>query len=86
MRLDFLSAVALLLRSLGTGLDFLSKALPDSVLNHRLTLLLIEEGFEFEDLKPFFSAMTKQRALADKYSRESAMYDEHLGSTIMVPD
>jgi len=79
-------SVALLLKTLGVGLDFTRKALPDSILDHRLMLLRIEDSFAFEELKPYLSALGKARALADKQSREAAMYDEHLGSTIMVPD
>lgn len=79
-------SVSLLLETLGVGMDFSRKALPDSLLNHRLMLLRIEEGFSFEELKPYLSALGKARAMADKKSREAAMYDEHLGSQIMVPD
>ena len=79
-------SVALLLETLGVGIDFSRKALPDSLLNHRLMLLRIEDGFSFEELKPYLSALGKARAMADKQSREAAMYDEHLGSQIMVPD
>jgi len=79
-------SIAVLLETLGVGLDFTRKALPDSLLNHHLMLLRIEEGFDFEKLKPYISALTKARALADKNSREAAMFDDHLRSTIMVPD
>jgi len=79
-------SVALLLETLGVGMDFTQKALPDSLLNHRLMLLRIENDFNFDQLKPYLSALGKARAMADKKSREAAMYDEHLGSQIMVPD
>ncbi len=79
-------SVIWLLQTLGVGLDFTQRALPDSLLDYRLQLLRIEDGFEFEELKPYLSALGRARALADKQSREAAMYDEHLGSTIMVPD
>ncbi len=79
-------SVAVILEALGVGLDFSRKALPDSLLKHQLMLLRIEDGFAFEDLKPFFEALTHARAMADKISREADMYDEHLGSQIMVPD
>lgn len=79
-------SVELILDALGVGLDFTRKALPDSLLNHRLMLLRIEDDFNFDELKPYIAALGLARAKADKHSREAAMYDEHLGSTIMVPD
>lgn len=79
-------SVVLILESLGVGMDFSRKALPDSLLNHRLMLLRIEDNFAFEELKPYLAALGKARAMADKKSRESDMYDEHLGSQIMTPD
>ncbi len=79
-------SVAVILQALGMGLDFTRKALPDSVLNHQLMILGIEDGFAFEELKPYLSALARARAMMDKKSRESDIYDEHLGSQIMVPD
>jgi len=79
-------SVKVILQALGIGMDFTRKALPDSVLNHQLMILGIEDGFAFEELKPYLSALTRARAMMDKKSRESDMYDEHLGSQIMVPD
>ncbi len=79
-------SVALLLKTLGVGMDFTRKALPDSVLDHRLMLLRIEDSFAFEELKPYLAALGMARARADKNSREADMYDEHLGSQIMTPD
>ncbi len=81
-----LDSVAVVLQALGVGLDFTRKALPDSLLNHQLMLLRIEDSFAFEELKPYLSAMTRARAYADMKSREADMYDEHLSSQIMVPD
>ncbi len=79
-------SVAVVMQALGVGLDFTRKVLPDSVLAHKLLILQIEDGFAFDELKPYLRAMTKARALLDINSRAADMYDEHLGSTIMVPD
>jgi len=81
-----IDSVAVVLNALGVGLDFTRKALPDSILNHQLMLLKIEDGFAFEELKPYLRTLTKARALMDIKSRAADMYDEHLGSIIMVPD
>lgn len=82
----FRDSVILILEMLDVGMDFTRKALPDSLLNHRLMLLRVEDRFDFEELKPYLSALGRARARADIHSRKAAMYDEHLGSTIMVPD
>ena len=79
-------SVTVLMQALGVGMDFSHKALPDSILAHQLMLLKIEDGFAFEELKPYLKVLTRARAMMDKKSRESDMYDEHLQSTIMVPD
>ncbi len=79
-------SVVLLLETLGVGLDFSRKALPDSVLEHKLMLLRIEDGFKFDELKPYLAALGKARAMADISSRKADMYDNHLGSQIMTPD
>jgi hypothetical protein len=79
-------SATVVLKALGLGLEFTQKALPDSVLNHPLMLLRIEDSFSFEELKPYLTALTRARAYADMKSREADMYDEHLGSQIMVPD
>ncbi|MCP4293016.1 MAG: hypothetical protein GY780_14415 [bacterium] len=85
-RASGIDSVGLVMEALGLGLDFSRRALPDSILNHHLMLLRIEDNFAFEELKPYLKAMTRGRALLDKKSREADMYNEHLGSKIMVPD
>lgn len=79
-------SVAVLLEQLGVGIDFLRTVRPDSLLAARLTLLQVEDSFRFDELKPYFSAVTRSRAYADILSRAADMYDDHLQSQIMVPD
>lgn len=78
-------SVTVLLAELGVGADFLQTVRPDSLLAARLTLLRVEDSFRFDELKPYFSAVTRSRAYADILSRAADMYDEHLQSQIMVP-
>ncbi len=79
-------SIAQLMEVLGVGTDFIGKVLPDSLLNHRLMLLRLEDGFKFDELKSYLAAMGRAKAMADIKSREAAMVDNHLQSTIMVPD
>ena len=75
-----------LLSALGLGKDFMTRVRPDSVLASRLLILRQEDSFRFDELKPYFEAMTRAHDYADMMSRAADMYDEHLASEIMVPD
>lgn len=66
--------------------DLLRTTRPDSLLSARLILLGRMDALDLEELKPYLKAMTRSRAWADIHSREAAMFDNHLGSQIMVPD
>ncbi len=75
-----------LLTSLGLAPDLAQRARPDSILAARLILLRRQESFRFDELKPYFEAMTRARAYADLHSRAADMYDNFLAQEIMVPD
>jgi hypothetical protein len=79
-------SVRILLTALGVERDFLSRARPDSLLANRLALLQIEDSFKFDEMKPYFGAMTRARAYADIMSRAADMYDDFLRQEIMTPD
>ena len=79
-------SVAILLRALGVERDFMTRARPDSVLAERIFLLLVEDSFNFDELKPYLSAMGRARDYADIYSRAADMYDNFLQQEIMTPD
>jgi hypothetical protein len=79
-------SVAILLAALGVERDFMTRARPDSVLAARLFLLQVEDSFRFDEMKPYFSAMTRARAYADIMSRAADMYDDFLATEIMTPD
>lgn len=76
----------LLLTELGLGVDFMTRARPDSVLAARLFLLQLEDGFRYEELKPYFESVTRARTYADINARAADMYDEPLSQEIQVPD
>jgi len=75
-----------LLTSLGLAADLPQRARPDSILASRLLLMQREESYRFDELKPYFAAMTRARAYADLYSRVASMYDNFLAQEIIVPD
>ena len=75
-----------LLTSLGLAPDLARRARPDSILAARLILLRRQESYRFDELKPYFEAMTRARAYADLHSRVADMYDNFLAQEIMVPD
>ena len=79
-------SVAILLAALGVERDFINRARPDSVLAARLFILQIENSFNFDEMKPYLSAMARSRDYADIMSRAADMYDDFLGSQIMTPD
>jgi hypothetical protein len=79
-------SVRYLLTSLGLETDLVMRARPDSVMAVRLILLERESSFRFDELKPYFQAMTRARAYADLQSRVADMYDHFLASEIMAPD
>jgi hypothetical protein len=79
-------SVVYLLKTLGLPRDLVRRARPDSVLAARLILLAREDAFRFEELKPYFGAVTRARAFADLQSRVADMYDDHLRQEIIVPD
>lgn len=79
-------SVQFLLKELGLGADFMTRSRPDSLLANRLAFMRLEDGFRFDELKPYLGAMTRARAYADVMSRAADMYDDFLQSSIMVPD
>jgi len=79
-------SVAYLLETLGLPRDLVMRARPDSLTAAHLLLLAREESYRFDELKPYFAAVARSRAFADIQSRKADMYDDHLGSEIMVPD
>ncbi len=79
-------SVAILLTALGVERDFIKRARPDSVLAARLFILRVEDSFNFDELKPYLSAMARSRDYADILSRAADMYDYFLDSEIMTPD
>ena len=79
-------SVAILLRALGVERDFINRTRPDSVLAARLFILQVEDSFNFDELKPYLSAMARSRDYADIMSRAADMYDYFLDSEIMTPD
>ena len=79
-------SVAILLAALGVQRDFVNRARPDSVLAARLFIMQVEDSFNFDELKPYLSAMARSRDYADILSRAADMYDDFLGSEIMTPD
>ncbi len=78
--------VRLLLAELGLGVDFMTRAKPDSVLAARLFLLQLEESFRYDELKPYLNQLARSKTYADILSKAADMYDEHLAQTIQVPD
>ncbi|MCP4572325.1 MAG: hypothetical protein GY838_08215 [bacterium] len=79
-------SVTYLIETLGLPRDLHLRVRPDSVLAARLVLLRREESFRFDELKPYFQAVARSRLHSDMQSRKAAMYDDHLGAEIMVPD
>lgn len=79
-------SVAYLIETLGLPRDLHLRARPDSLLEARFILMAREESFRFDELKPYFDAVARSRNYADIQSRKADMYDNHLGSVIMVPD
>lgn len=79
-------SVAILLTALGVERDFINRARPDSVLAARLFILQVEDSFNFDEMKPYLSAMARSRDYADIMSRAADMYDYFLDSEIMTPD
>jgi len=78
--------VTQVLEALGLGADFMIRTRPDSVLAARLFKLRLEDGFRYEELKPYLTQMARSRAYADILSRAADMYGEHLSQEIRVPD
>jgi len=78
--------VRLIMSELGLGEDFMTSARPDSVVAARLHLMQIQDGFRYDELKPYLSALARARTFADINSRAADMYDEPLQQTIQVPD
>ena len=61
-------------------------ATPDSATEHRLWELQREDDVDLSPLRWFFDAVARGRAYADLKSREAAMYDEGVHSTVTVPN
>ena len=78
--------MAVFLERLGVGQDLLTLVKPDSVLAARLILLQREDQMGFDELKPYFQAVTRSRAYADILSRAADMYGDFLQQEIIVPD
>ena len=76
----------LLLGALELGADLMTRARPDSLLAARLFELRLEEGFRFDDLKPYLTHLSRAAAYADMMSRVADMYGDHLRQEIQVPD
>jgi len=79
-------SVQVLMARLGVPGDIISRVNPDSLLASRLLLMRREDSFAFDELKPYFTAVSRSRAYADIMSRAADMYDEFLQSEIIVPD
>ena len=79
-------SVAIFLEHLGVGSDLLSQVRPDSVLAARLILLQRENQMRFDELKPYYQAVTRCEAYSDILSRAADMYGDFLQQEIMVPD
>ena len=76
----------LVLAELGLGVDFMTRARPDSVMAARLFLLRVEDSFRYDELKPHLTHLSRAKAYADLMSRAADMYDEPLAQEIQVPD
>jgi hypothetical protein len=74
-----------LLGALGLGADFMTRARPDSVLAARLFLLQIQDGFRFDELKPYLAQLQRSATYRDILSRAAELYDEPLDQEIRVP-
>lgn len=72
------------LDALGLPTDLAMIVRPDSVMAARLLLMEREDGFRFDELKPYLSAMTRAAAYRDLQSRVADMYDDFLRQDIMV--
>jgi hypothetical protein len=79
-------SVTFFLEQLGVGVGLLDMVRPDSVLAARLVLLQRENQLQFEELKPYYQAVTRSRDYADVLSRAADMYGDFLQQEIMVPD
>ena len=75
-----------LLQSLGLDRAMAVRSRPDSLLAIRLLMLQRADSYRFDELRPYFEAMTRARAYADIQSRAADMYDDFLAGEIMVPD
>ncbi len=69
---------------LGVAPDLLSRAQPDSLLADRLKLLRVQEGFRFEELKPYLAALGRAAAYKDIMSRATSMFGDFLQHEIPV--
>jgi len=69
---------------LGVAPDLLTRARPDSILAARLRMLRVEEGFRFDELKPYLYALSRAAAYADIMSRSADMFGDFLDQEIMV--
>lgn len=78
--------IRLVLAELGLGVDFMTRARPDSVLAARLFMLQLEDNLRFDELKPYLTQLGRAKAYGDIISRVADMYDEPLRQEIQVPD
>jgi hypothetical protein len=74
------------LELVGRFTDLLRRAEPDSATAAALARLFLADDFSLDGLRGFLLARGYALDVADRISREAAMFDEHLGTTIMAPD
>ena len=74
------------LDALGLPTDLAMLVRPDSLLAARLLIMRREDGFRFDELKPYLQAMTRAAMYRDIQARAADMYDDFLHQDIIVPD
>lgn len=74
------------LDALGLPTNLAMLVRPDSLLAARLLIMRREDGFRFDELKPYLQAMTRAAMYRDIQARAADMYDDFLHQDIIVPD
>ena len=74
------------LDALGLPTNLAMLVRPDSLLAARLLIMRREDGFRFDELKPYLQAMTRAAAYRDIQARAADMFDDFLHQDIIVPD
>ncbi len=69
---------------LGVTPELLARVRPDSLLAARLRLLSVQEGFRFDELKPYLAALSRAEAYGDIMSRATDMFGDFLQHEISV--